>query len=136
MAVKLTIKNPDIFKKLLQKKLESGLMPALEKAKEVVEAKFDQNPAGWKPLTSFTIRERRSKGFGPTPILYRTGRLKGQAVQEVALDNPNEGHISTSDPIAVKQNNGEGRIPARPFYSLSDEDKKVIFEAFKAGIKW
>lgn len=112
-------------------------MPALQKAKEVVEAKFDQNPAGWVPLKPATIRQRQRLRFGAGPMLYRTGHLKGVAVQEIAVDSPTEGHISTSDPMAILQNNGGGRgIPGRPFYNLSDEDKKVIFEAFKAGIKW
>jgi hypothetical protein len=119
----------------LKKKIEAGLRPALEKTKEVIEAKFKSNPSDWKPLAQFTIFERRRLGFGPTPILFRTGRLQSASVQEVAVDSPTEGHVSTSDPEAIKQNNGEGRIPARPFYKLSDADRAMILDTFLAGMK-
>jgi hypothetical protein len=133
MAVKVTVENPQILDKLLDKSLQAGLNAALNKAKELVEDKFTNNPSGWQPLAIFTIRERRALGFGPTPILYRTGRLKGQSVQQLII-NGNVGEISTNDPIAIMQNNGMGRIPARPFYKLTDTDKTMIIQAFKAGL--
>lgn len=129
------VQNGDAVIKSLTKRLEAGLMPALEKTKEVIEAKFKDNPPNWKPLARFTILDRRRKGFGPTPILYRTGHLQSVAVQEIAVDSPTEGHVSTSDPIALVQNSGGGRIPARPFYRLDDADKAMIFDAFLTGVK-
>ncbi len=33
-------------------------------------------PRPWPPLAKSTIRDRRRKGFGPGPILVRTGELK------------------------------------------------------------
>jgi hypothetical protein len=135
MTVKIEVTNAEAVLKGLAKHFESGLRPALEKAKEIVEAKFQNNPANWAPLAAFTLRDRRQKGFGAGPILYRTGHLQGVAVQELAIDSPNSGHISTSDQLAMLQNNGGGNIPARSFYKLSDAEKKLIFEAFKAGIK-
>jgi hypothetical protein len=133
-TVKVTVLNPETLTQLNNKPLQAGLHAALAKAKEVVEAKFTNNPADWVPLAQYTILDRRRQGYGPTPILYRTGHLKGVAVQQMQVEG-NTGTISTSDPIAVKQNNGAGKIPARPFYNLSDTDKKVIIEAFKSGIK-
>jgi hypothetical protein len=135
MTVKIEVLNGDAVLTSLKKRFESGLQPALEKAKELVEAKFQNNPANWAPLAAFTLRDRRMKGFGPGPMLYRTGHLQGQAVQEVAVDSPTSGHISTTDPLALLQNNGGGNIPARSFYKLSDADKKAVYEAFKTGIK-
>jgi hypothetical protein len=135
MTVKVEVTNGEAVIKSLAKHFEGGLQPALEKAKELVEAKFQNNPANWVPLAQATIAQRRYLGFGPTPLLYRTGHLRGQAVQELAIDSPTSGHISTSDPIALLQNNGGGNVPARPIYILSDVEKKTVFEAFKAGIK-
>jgi phage gpG-like protein len=135
MSVKVEVSNTDNVLNSLKKHFESGLMPALLKAKEIVEDKFTNNPTGWVPLAQATLLQRRYLGFGSGPMLYRTGHLKSVAVEEVAIDSPNEGHISTSDPMAIVQNNGGGNIPARPFYSLSDADRKAIYEAFKAGIK-
>lgn len=134
--MKLEIKNPEIVKNLVLSKLSTGLQPALEKAKEIVESKFVQNPSGWVPLAAVTIQDRRSKGFGPGPMLYRTGHLQGVAVEELTVDSATEGHIGTADPIAMAQNNGSGNIPARPFYNLTDAEKQLIFTAFLNGIKW
>lgn len=135
MAVKVEVSNLDEVKNNLKKHFTSGLMPALQKAKEIVENKFDNNPTSWVPLSQYTLLDRRRKGFAAGPMLYRTGHLKSVAVQEIAVDGPAEGHIATSDPIATAQNNGGGNIPARPFYTLTDAEKKQVFEAFKAGIK-
>ncbi len=82
--------NGDAVIASLTKQLESGLRPALEKTKEVIEAKFKDNPPNWRPLARFTILDRRRRGFGPAPILYRTGRLQSVAVQEITVDSPTE----------------------------------------------
>lgn len=128
MSVKVQIVNADAVLNSLKKRLESGLQPALDAAKAAIEAKFQNNPPGWVPLKQATILQRQRLGFGAGPMLYRTGHLMGQAVQKVEIDSPTSGTLSTSDPIAIVQNK------TRPFYQFSDQDKKAIFEAFKAGI--
>jgi hypothetical protein len=123
MAIKVTktLMNPQALNN--QAALQYGLAAALNKVKERIQDKFQNNPGSWKPLTPFTIRDRRAKGFGPTPILYRTGRLKGAAVQEIAIET-GSGYVSTNDAIAIMQD------PARPFYELSEEDLQAVDEAF------
>jgi phage gpG-like protein len=135
MSVKVEVTNAGAVSKALAKHFEDGLRPALEKTRELVEAKFQNNPAGWVPLAAATLAQRQRLGFGTGPMLYRTGHLQGQAVQELVIDSPTEGHISTSDPMALLQNNGGGNIPARQFYSLDDAEKKEVIDAFKSGIK-
>lgn len=122
MAIKVTktLKNPQALNN--QAALQYGLAAALNKVKECIQGRFDNNP-GWKPLTKATIRDRKRKGFGPTPILYRTGRLKGASVQDIGIET-GSGYVSTSDPIALIQD------PARPIYELSDEDLQAVDEAF------
>jgi phage gpG-like protein len=134
MTVNVQVLNADAVLNSLRKRFESGLPPALEKTKELVETKFTNNPGGWVPLAAATLRDRRRKGFGSGPMLFRTGHLKGQAVQQTTIDG-NTGTISTSDPMAILQNNGGGNIPARPFYKLSGEDRAAIVKAFFEGIK-
>lgn len=134
MATKVTktLMNPQALNN--QAALQYGLAAALNKVKERITDKFQNNPGSWKPLTQFTIRDRRAKGFGPTPILYRTGRLKGAAVQEIAIET-GSGYVSINDPIAIKQDQGEGRIPARSFYDLSEEDLQTVDEAFATAFE-
>jgi hypothetical protein len=128
MSVKVEVTNTAAVLKALEKRFESGLQPAAEKAKELIEAKFQNNPAGWRPLAASTLAQRQLLGFGSGPILYRTGRLQGQAVQQIQVQG-NTATLSSSDPIAIIQNK------TRPIYQFSDEDKKAIYEAFKSGIK-
>lgn len=127
-----TLMNPQALNN--QAALQYGLAAALNTVKEKIQDKFQNNPGDWKPLTAFTIRERRALGFGPSPILYRTGRLKGAAVQEIAIET-GSGYVATNDAIAIKQDQGEGRIPARPFYDLSEEDLQAVDEAFATAFE-
>ncbi len=126
--VNVQVLNADAVLSGLKKRLEAGMQPAMAAAKIAIEDKFTNNPPNWRPLAASTIYQRSRLGFGAGPMLYRTGRLAGQAVQQVQIQG-DTGILSTSDPIAIIQNQ------TRTFYQFSDEDKKAIFEAFKAGIK-
>lgn len=91
----------------------------------------------WRPLAAFTVLDRQKQGYGGTgPILVRTGRLRSTWVGE------GSGHYSSfrqsggyavweegsDDPIALKHELGEGRVPARPVSLLGERSEARIMD--------
>ena len=128
MSVEISFPNLDSFIAGLEKRVEKGVEPAVNEAAARIQSKFTQNPAGWMPLAQATILDRRRRGYGAGPMLFRTGHLKGESVQKIEI-NGLSGVISTGDKIAAIQNQ------TRPFYQFTPEDKEAIFKAFMAGLK-
>ena len=101
---------------------------ALERAARVVEkeAKAEigdyQGAAGpfaaWAPLAERTVADRVAKGFTPDDPLLRTGHLRDSIGHSVEMSpGITSGHavVGSKEDIAVWQELGTSRIPARSF---------------------
>jgi len=96
----------------------------------------------WRALSPVTVRERQKRGFpGEHPILVQTGKLLD------SLTNPNAAQhidqvtvfsdgfaidIGSSDERVPKLDQGEDRIPARPFLALDDQQLDRVGDAVEA----
>jgi phage virion morphogenesis protein len=78
----------------------------------------------WKPLKPSTILERIRLGFGPRPILYRTGHLF-RSIQ-LHADGPKSRAISTDVEYASFLQNGSSNMPARPFLGIGKGDAQLV----------
>ncbi|WP_436664231.1 phage virion morphogenesis protein [Alicyclobacillus acidoterrestris] len=72
---------------------------------------FEQQGPGWRELAASTIKERAAKGYGPAPILVRTGLLKNSltvrgAPQQVLNITENSMQLGTSVPYAMYHQTG------------------------------
>jgi phage gpG-like protein len=97
----------------------------------------EQTGAGlsWVPLRPFTIAERTRLGYGGAhPILVRTGSLRssytaqgGDSVNEFTPDGSGWVlAVGSQHPNALKHEQGEGRVPARPVTILSPQRENTI----------
>jgi len=114
-----------------ERDLLKNLKPAFEAVVEVfadaVERNFATESAAderFAPLADSTIEQRRRLGFGASPILQRTGKMRGGATafrditEEYADVGPDPElpasyHMSTAP---------RSKIPFRDFYAVSEED--------------
>ena len=77
-------------------------------------------PKRWKPLAPITIAERLALGFGPGPILVRTGRMKRGFRARIG---PRSYRVFNRAPYFSYHQLGTDRIPARPMLVLLPQDK-------------
>lgn len=94
----------------------------------------------WLDLMPVTVSRRASQGYGPTPILVRTGKLKKVAGQQNlwTIDGPGGTAAITNLPEgvwygAVQQAGAEtewGGIVARPWAVIQEEDMTEIEDIF------
>ena len=115
----------------------SRMKPALELISEDmmrdVEINFTsqghRGGGSWKPLAQSTIERRARAGYGPEPILVVKGKLKesmtvrGSPYQDLKVTN-SEISLRSRLAYAAVQNEGGGRIPARPFATFVAGDVK------------
>lgn len=108
--------------------------PAFDLIGEIITTSVLKNfeeegrPTPWKPLAQRTIIERTALGYWPGKILARTGFLK-RIFHQADADGVT---IATQAPYAPKHQYGAGRIPARPFLMIQDEDWVEIRSALGA----
>lgn len=106
---------------------------------------------GWKPLSPWTQRVRRSRGYGPEhPILRQTGTLHRVAIRSLmdarlsksstgsgatmSLSMPGRGRaIMRISGEKVNNQRGRKRLPARPFWFVNGE---VVAEATRSLDRW
>lgn len=107
--------------------------PAMEAIQAVMIRSAQKNfemqgrPDPWQPLSLATIKRRRNKDKGSVRILRDTGYLMqslspqgGQySIREVTK---NSVAIGTNRPGAAAHQEGNGRLPARPFLIHQEED--------------
>ena len=86
----------------------------------------------WADLSPRTQRERRAEGYGEAhPILERTGELKRSSTEKNGYPGgvyelgKTELNISNYLEKASVLHFGDGKIPAREFFTLQDEDTKL-----------
>ena len=106
----------------IEKRIET-LMPSIEnEVKSILRDAFAKIFAAegiprWRKLSPYTIRDRIAKGFGPGPILQRTGKLKrsytGESRYGVWKTNRNSLTYTNLVPYAAFHERGTTRIPAR-----------------------
>jgi len=128
----ITINTSEIQKFLSSKALEtfcsvtdSQILNITEAIRKGIE---DNLSAGreWtggnvKPLAPFTVREKgNSRPFVRTGLLLRSVGKKGSGKSGEVFIN------SSRSIIAGMLNNGQGNIPARPFFGISESVQKQI----------
>lgn len=87
-------------------------------------AEVDPEGQQWAPLSPKTITERLRKGFGASPILYRTGRLFNSI--QLARDGEFSRVIKTDVEYASYLQSGSENMPARPFLGVSNDDVPLV----------
>jgi len=92
----------------------------------------------WAPLSEMTLmmrREGKGKGGG-VKILQDTGRLK-QSIASIVAGGAVT--IGTGVEYGPKHQGGEGRVPARPFVGINEEDRatmvQVVLMAMEAAVR-
>jgi len=68
--------------------------------------------AAWQPLAEMTVEDRVAKGYSPDEPLLRTGEM-AQSIEHKVIGNT--GHIGSDSDIALWQELGTDKIPARSF---------------------
>lgn len=108
------------------------MTPAMAKAEEIVrraiDRRFEEQGNGeqpWAPLAPSTIADRARKGFGPTPILQRTGDLRGSMKGSHDRDSA---EIGPSEDVAHAGflADGTSRMPARDFLQITEAEAEAI----------
>lgn len=88
----------------------------------------------WRQLATSTLKQRIRQGFGPGPILLRTGRLaaalsSGQAILSSSGSQIEMRYDQTQAEIGARHQRGTKRMPARPVSVLASADQRVIGDA-------
>ena len=91
---------------------------------EQIEANFATESAagdGWQPLAQATLEDRARKGFGPGPILERTGELRKAATSIREHDHESAAAGAPDDHYAKYHASSAPRskIPLRDFLAVS-----------------
>jgi hypothetical protein len=88
----------------------------IERACKIVQKKakaaIGKNHEMWPPLAASTIADKQRHGFKTPAPLLRTGELRDSIEYTV---HGLEGAVGSDDPVAVYQELGTSRIPARSF---------------------
>lgn len=102
--------------------------PAMAEAEQLlvqqIEANFATESAagdGWQPLAEMTLEDRARKGFGPGPILERTGELRKAATSIREHDHESAAVGAPDDHYAKYHASSAPRskIPLRDFLAVS-----------------
>ena len=94
--------------------------------------------SAWQPLAESTIADRLRSGYWAGPILQRSGDLAGRILADWDEDSAVVGSNQTFDRkgnvlAAAVHHFGtrDKRIPARPFFSVSDEARAAIIASLR-----
>ena len=105
--------------------------------RQTIRERFDkeQSPGGqkWKPLSPATLKQRSVKHkTGHMKILQDTGELRRSITYEA---EPNSVRVGTALKYARTHQFGRGKIPARPFLGVNNEERQHIISMLGAYIK-
>jgi hypothetical protein len=79
-----------------------------------IDASFASEGPGWAPLAAATVEDRVRRGFGPGPILDRTGALRrGYQGADAVQADADELRIENAVEYARFHQTGTGNMPAR-----------------------
>ncbi len=86
---------------------------------------------GWKRLAPATVADREANGYGPTPILVRTGTLRDSIRYAVDLVGSSASVGSELVYSTVHQfgNKDKPKVPARPFLEMPRSSEQFIWKA-------
>lgn len=124
--------------------LADAMAEALDEIEAAIVANFDKNQGSWRPLAQSTIQQRLRQGYGPGPILVRSGTLRDNAAvahSVVASTNeikgsvyPDEGSQAPYSHVSIgaylQTLNAQ-----RPFYQLDDSQQAQVLDKFYAIIR-
>lgn len=111
-----------------------GLAIVAERFNEIAKGEFDSqggNFGGWDPLRPATLEDRARKGYGPTPILERSGDfMRGLTddtdPEHVVRITPEELHWGSTTPFGNYHMTGTANMSARPPFRMDELDKKTV----------
>lgn len=88
---------------------------------------------GWKSLAPATVADRAAQGYGPTPILVRTGGLRDSVRYAVDLIGSSASVGSDLVYAGVHQfgNPAKPKITARPFLEVPVSSEAFIWKALE-----
>ena len=120
---------------MLAKRL-SDLSPAMARiernVEEAIARRFDEQSDGsspWAHLAPSTVKDRARRGYGPTPILQRTGNLR-RSVQ--GRHDRQSAEVGPRVAYAGFHADGTTKIPKRDFLVLT-EAEIVALEVLLVG---
>lgn len=92
--------------------------------------------SAWKPLAESTIADRLRRNYRAGPILERSGDLAGRILadwdDESAVVGSNQTFDKSGNVLAAAVHHfgtRDGRVPARPFFAVSDEARSAIIRS-------
>lgn len=88
---------------------------------------------GWKRLADATVADRAAQGYGPTPILVRTGNLRDSIRYAVDLVGSSASVGSDLVYAGVHQfgNRYKPKVPARPFLGVPSSSESFIWKSLE-----
>jgi hypothetical protein len=135
----IRILEDDLGAWLPAEELKAAMEETLKVVEEEIKANFDSRQASWRPLAIGTIQQRLRQGYGPGPILIRSGTLRDNVASghEVSVDSteisggtyPNDDAEAPYSRVSIGEYL-EQLEAERPFYDLSDEQQERIFNRF------
>ena len=111
--------------------------------KRIQQTFREEGTPRWAPLAPRTLEERRKKGFGPGPILQRTGELMREASSKASqhmayILKPRELTISLDPTFEKFQHqfgwSGVPFIPARPFFYVTVQDEERAMDVLALAL--
>lgn len=104
--------------------------------KQTISERFnkEQSPDGqkWKPLSPATIKRKKRHKNGNMKILHDTGELRRSIAYEASN---NSVRIGSKLKYARTHQFGRGKIHARPFLGVTENEKKHITSMFTQYLK-
>ena len=102
----------------LAENMDTPLREVADVVRERIVANFDAQGPGWAPLDEDTILTRAALGYGPGPILVRSGRMRasltGESNEAITEIDGSSLAIGSSVPYAEFHQTGTANMPARP----------------------
>lgn len=115
---------------------------------EVLIPDFEKNfdtqggTEAWQPLSPYTLLRREDQGYGPGPMLVRTGELKRWALDPDVWIIQDDQMSATVPPVYGDDGGeygsftqtGTSRMPARPYWEFTEEGADGMVEIFSEEI--
>jgi phage gpG-like protein len=126
------------FREPLKRSIQRVLAPSFKK-----NFIAGGRPDRWEPLAEETVKFRALQGYGPTPILVRSGKL-AKTIQQFNIWNVNDtqaaitdlpdkvwyGKVQQGGLVKHGRTAAAGNIPAREFVMIQGEDYDAIEKVF------
>ena len=77
--------DPESWKAFERQIVDKIALIMKEEYAKIVGDRFGSDNGRFEPLTTSTLVDRMKKGFGPTPVMVRTGRLMRSIMADVQI---------------------------------------------------